>query len=754
MPTNSDNSQGESKQEPTSVFEVPEELIAKTKKADSLIPPTKKDLGKRRYFLVFTNLEGIPSFEVINKATVGRTTGDITVADPNLSNEHATFTVQEGLMSVTDHGSTNGTFIDGKRIKPGKNMIIDQGDHILLGSVSVEIKLELPEKFSQTHDNVTLIAEEQSEEKKPSFFARLKEKFKSKKSKKNEKKFEVKNLLPIFTDTVGAATRLWALVGDLCLTLGLSIIIGSNEYFEMICNDLYNALIELVTPYLPPDPMVKTIETNFKIIFPMFILFYSLKLIASFIFGVSIAQMLMGLKGGKSALWNRAGGFLRTVLEIVTAPLLIFDLPALFSRRTIKEVLTFTNISAGNRLLRFVGTLIFVPCLIIFAFVSPVLKNLDYVDQGVLVEEKMAPRKKKKKKEVTEVKEGEVAKVPKVYKFESPLFLYTGEVTLSDDYVLIPDFDLANVSKKRFLIPVLRIYDLDKKTTGEFSVFKRYSVVDLVHVAEAGNPLFPFNFKELSRWYGNRNSPTLKKANTNVKGEFSINEASEMEALLRKSLELNLVDVHEHMLEYGPFIKGFTDLREVLKTINDTPSLRSVTLQKINKMNLLIFPNEDEQTELIMPINFTNGVIYKFAWRGSKAKTTADNFYKEFFAKIEGRIYTGELDFPKNEAGTPQVSLNPLNITDLFFSKKLNKEEREIFMQYVFNYFYSISETAVKAADENLQKIILRTVQKLINYLKYIPDLDQLEKEKVEKSLSSLEAALKNNDASFFGQSQ
>lgn len=757
MPTNSDNSQGDKVAEPTSVFEVPAELIAGTKKAESVVPPTKKDLGKRRYFLFFKTLEGTPSFEVVNKATVGRTAGDITIADPNLSNEHATFSVQDGLMTVTDHGSTNGTFIDGKRIKPGKNMIVDQGDHVLLGPISVEIKLEMPDKYSKLVDNVTLSSEEQVEEKekKPSFFARLKEKFKSKK-KKTDKKFEVKNILPSFTDTVGAATRLWAFLGDVSLTIGLSIIIGENEYFNEMSNELYKLLFNFLDPHLAHfnlanDPSVNTIKTDLKIVFPLILLFYVIKLLSTFLFGVSIAQFLMGLKGGKSVLWNRAGGFLRVLLEIVTAPFLIFDIPALFSRRTVKEILTFTNISAGNRLLRFIGTLIFVPALFVFAFVSPVLRNLDYLEQGVLVEEKVV-RKKKKKKDA-EVTTEEAKAPPTIYKISSPILNFTGEVSLSENFLFIPDFELSKAEGRKQLMPVLKIYDLEKKVTGEFSVFKLFSMVDLIHVAEEGNPLFPFNFKELSKWYANRNSPTLKKNNTKVKGEFSSGEAAEMETLFIKSLQLHLIDIHEHMLEYGPFVKGFADVREIIKQISENSNLRSVTLQKINKNNFLFMPmaEDEDNSELIIPLSFSNGVIYRATWKGGKAKNIAENFYKEFFSKIVGETYRTPLEFPKSESEGAAVSLNPVHILDLFFSKKLVHEEREILLQYVFNYFYSLAETSFKKEDTELQKLLIRVIGKYIQNLKLIPGLDPAQLEKAEQGLLSIENALKSKDASFFG---
>lgn len=51
---------------------------------------------------------------------VGRTDGDIIIANPYLSRKHARLRVAEGRVFLTDLGSTNGTFLDGERLKPGE----------------------------------------------------------------------------------------------------------------------------------------------------------------------------------------------------------------------------------------------------------------------------------------------------------------------------------------------------------------------------------------------------------------------------------------------------------------------------------------------------------------------------------------------------------------------------------------------------------------------------------------------------------
>jgi pSer/pThr/pTyr-binding forkhead associated (FHA) protein len=55
--------------------------------------------------------------EVETELTVGRVDADVVVEDAELSRRHAIFRVTDGALEVEDLGSTNGTFVEGKRIE-------------------------------------------------------------------------------------------------------------------------------------------------------------------------------------------------------------------------------------------------------------------------------------------------------------------------------------------------------------------------------------------------------------------------------------------------------------------------------------------------------------------------------------------------------------------------------------------------------------------------------------------------------------
>jgi two-component system cell cycle response regulator len=67
--------------------------------------------------------------------TIGRDpTADISVSDQGISRKHAKLTKEEGKVRLTDLGSSNGTFINDKKVTPGDSVILAKEDMIKLGS--------------------------------------------------------------------------------------------------------------------------------------------------------------------------------------------------------------------------------------------------------------------------------------------------------------------------------------------------------------------------------------------------------------------------------------------------------------------------------------------------------------------------------------------------------------------------------------------------------------------------------------------
>ncbi len=66
---------------------------------------------------------------------IGRdSSADITLADQSISRKHAKVIKAEGAIQITDLGSSNGTFVNDKKIAPGSSIALTKEDMIRLGS--------------------------------------------------------------------------------------------------------------------------------------------------------------------------------------------------------------------------------------------------------------------------------------------------------------------------------------------------------------------------------------------------------------------------------------------------------------------------------------------------------------------------------------------------------------------------------------------------------------------------------------------
>ena len=94
--------------------------------ADQLAPGTA-------LLVVTRGFEGGTSY-LLDKpeTTVGRSSGrDILLDDITVSRHHATFTLTDGVVTITDHGSLNGTYVNRELIDGSRTL--KRGDEVQIG---------------------------------------------------------------------------------------------------------------------------------------------------------------------------------------------------------------------------------------------------------------------------------------------------------------------------------------------------------------------------------------------------------------------------------------------------------------------------------------------------------------------------------------------------------------------------------------------------------------------------------------------
>ncbi len=95
-----------------------------------------------RFSISGRNVQRDISFETGKRLSIGRTKeNDIAVDDASVSKMHASLILNpEGQFIVADTGSTNGTFIDGKRISYGKAMTFEASQKLMVGTVELSFE--------------------------------------------------------------------------------------------------------------------------------------------------------------------------------------------------------------------------------------------------------------------------------------------------------------------------------------------------------------------------------------------------------------------------------------------------------------------------------------------------------------------------------------------------------------------------------------------------------------------------------------
>ena len=83
---------------------------------------------------------------VETETTLGRENSDLTIEDPEVSRRHAVLRPSPDGIEIEDQGSTNGTFVNGNRIKEATKL--SPGDTVRIGKTTLEV--EGPSGFEDT----------------------------------------------------------------------------------------------------------------------------------------------------------------------------------------------------------------------------------------------------------------------------------------------------------------------------------------------------------------------------------------------------------------------------------------------------------------------------------------------------------------------------------------------------------------------------------------------------------------------------
>jgi len=717
--------------------------------------------------LELVNMDGNPAYVLSHQLTIGSEIGNIVINDSSISPRHATFALQDDVVSLMDHSSVSGTFVNETKIAPGKSIILDESDEIKIGDLVIKLKVsyqngtqnvgesasqKLPEDFdgeeffSEDLENAT-------ESKGISKFKNFFEKFTSKKEVKPTAKLE----LALESNTsANALPRVIAVIMDLLLSYSLVIVLMPLEEFKHFISyiphfieDLLDVkLLDLWTTITEDYGWLREIVAD-VISFvdglihlaPLLVVFIVMRLFFTFIFGVSLSQFLLSINHEGNGIWARIGGLFRELIGFVTGPLLIFDVPALVSRKTFKEFVTLTRIQLRSRFVAVLSSFFLLPLFVGLNLVAPLFEGFE-PPHSIEVSEKIEKRIKVQKA-------GELEANSNALVTESGRFLRLELTYDSDKTLLAPGLNFSGVGDKLSFTTPVKFYLKDLKRSVSLELLKSFPMQRLVASGMKGNFFLYETYPELYEFVYSQEMNIGQKGSMDPKDHEAF--AGEFINFTKLSLGLNLDNVLEIMQNETLLIKGLLDFRSSLINLLENKNFDQLGFIKIGNAHFLKVSYQNQKPyDLLIPLMKGDGIIYKVEFdKKEKLNEVSSHFYK--FTLEKANWFS-----PKNLEMTELPNIFQVidalgGIDQQVRTWPLDKALK------VYGYFYQKSGRVLLSQDpieQEFWKKTLNSMTKLIDSLKPLNQNNQDARDsilKLKQVFGELDEAFQSKNLEFFG---
>lgn len=743
----------------------------------------------KSYDVILANMEDSPAYPLSHQLTIGSEIGNIIINDPSVSPRHATVLLQDEVISIIDHGSVSGTFVNGTKIPAGKFIILEDTDKISAGDLELKIgvKTSAVEDTGLTppgHDHIE--DEEETEEVEEVEETELEEDeeveedisedktiTKSKvyvgkpkasalaTAKKPKKKIEF--TLPSY-DATNSIVRVMALAADLLLSYIIIVIFLPFDDFR---NFLYSipAMIAEAGDFTwqniwfliseDAKEVTDVIEEFYKManefvpVYPLLLVFFLNRLITTIIFGVSLSELFFGVRANFNKIWARIGGMFRVIVGMFTWPFLIFDLPSLASKRTFKEFITLTNTYVGSRVSLFFGIVLYFPLLVVLLLLAPMVIGLEVVEPVPFL---------------TTVSQRVKPKPPAAA--DAPVIQEVTEgsrhfgISLKYDpqkLSLIPSFRFKGEKAKLNMKASLDLFHREDERQVSLELFKTFSMKELLALGLSGNFLIHEEFKTLHTYaFSAENTNRFFKAPDNVKKEEAFGR--DVVKFTEMAMGLSVDTLPDLMTTKTPFIKSIVDYRNAMLGLFEYKNFSDLSVVKVGKI-LCIRATYDAQKpfDLIMPLIRGEGRIFRISYDSKKD-----------IAQFRNKIYKFTLDgltwgLPASRDNVE--TYQSMEVIDLFTTDVEKSTLSASKAQALYGYYFEKSAEVIKAGfpvEYEIWKLSVKNVTNVIPYLKQPvvemvlnEDGSQVEvedvKSKLKSNFSDLFNALENKNKSFFG---
>lgn len=714
--------------------------------------------------LELSNMEDAPVYALKHQLSVGSEIGNIIIADSSVSPRHASFILQQDVVSVIDHGSVAGTLVNGKKIPPGKYIILEETDVVNVGDLEIRLKVstkaEAPEQIPELPIEEELPeVPEVPEEKQWQESAEADDVEDTLQDDQEIKKEVKKPKLLIATapkSSANSLVRLVAVISDLLLSYSLLVIFMPFDEFRGFLEAIPNLASEFLnidwTAFLSGmekeneflATMVKDLYLFLSGTFhvgPLVLMFFLNRLLTTLLLGVSFSEFMLGVRAAGNPLWARVGGVIRVLVGSFTGPFLIFDTPAIVSRRTFKEVITFTRIYVGSRIGMFAGIFLYLPLMLALALVSPLLEGLE-PPEPIAMNDRIDLRVKVKTPEAVGDETTAVVVEDQSQKLNLKISYKANELTI------MPSFKFQGIKSKLNLKNSLVFYQRDQQRQIEVDVFKSFDFRQLLGMGMRGNvPLYE-KYPEIYNFvYESLDSNPAFKTTNDVASNTAF--ANQFIEFTKTAFSLGLDNAFDIMQNETFLIKGLVNYKSSFLSLIEYKDFDEINFLKIgNAYFMKIGFNKQKPFDLLIPLVKGEGRIFRISYdRKENSQLVASKFYKFNLDKTDW--------ISESDAAVREV-MSSLEVFDLFsspdFKKQLLSGQKA---QGLYAYYFETSASILNKADPVEIDIWKNKSKNLLQLLESVParevEGEENPLEKLLQNFRDLIDALENNNTEYFG---
>lgn len=632
-----------------------------------------------------------------------------TISDLNIKlQEKASSEVEEVPLKMTSNDSTH-----------------NQNSEVKAETPSVETPKTDPTVASPTTSKVDLLAKYKRNGKKTDPVHSSKQNLKNFKSKSKRYYFAQFN-------SVSFPLRIFGFILDMILGLRLSLFLiekDAMEFFSPII-EFVNFSFDFVFNLHPDTAYLASHAISFSSYFVGYLL---LRIAGNFILGLSPGQFLIGCWNEGHFIAKRLLGPVREILGFVLAPLLVFDLPALFSKKTVKEMLTMTGLECYNKTLSYVLALTLIPITFLVAFFSPLY--LQDFPAG----------------EFTFVADSQKISIPESLSSEKTVTsnFYRLDTSWHNKlYFSYLNFKQANAKdQSKVYVPRITLVSIDQeaKLLVRMERKKEFQWNDQISQIIKMYPVLSNRFEQFK----------------NLDLENSKEYSSQLKQIIMDSFQLNQENLISFILNYGPYIDPFLNFKRTLNRYFQG-EVDSIEFWKNSEVEFMIVSTKNADVAgrwreiYIVPLTQNKTYIYQFSYLKDtlpKTKILIKNFLS--LAKVQNKVNANMKEWKGSELTSPEL-------LDFYSLKSVGEKDKAAMSPFIHSYYWNIAKIAAVTNFELFWADYSNNLRTAVGMLSEMnrearktanPENDPLSDvgyDLLIKKLSFMRESVKNKDTTYF----